>query len=102
MEKRQYGTNPMAENKHDSNEKINKSLRYRQIKSILRTRKRGLTAKEIAVLMYKNGYTPTDERNFSAPRLTELCEKGVVEPVGKKLCAWTGKSVTVYALRKAV
>lgn len=99
MEKRQYGTNPMAENKHDSNKTVDKSLRYRQIKTILRTRKRGLTAKEIAVLMYKNGFTPTDERNFSAPRLTELCEKGVVEPIGKRLCTYTGKTVTVYALR---
>ena len=102
MEKRQYGTNPMAENKHDSNEKINKSLRYRQIKSILRTRKRGLTAKQIAVIMYRNGYTQNEDRNNSAPRLSELCEKGIVEPIGKKLCEYTGKKVTVYALRKAV
>lgn len=102
MEKRQYGTNPMSENRHDSNESVNKSLRYRQIKSILRTRKRGLTAKQIAVLMYKNGFIPTAERNFSAPRLTELCEKGIVEPIGKTLCEYTGKKVTVYALRKAV
>ena len=99
MEKRQYGTNPMAECKHDSNKSIDKARRYRQIKQILRTRKRGLTAKEIAVLMYQNGFTPTDERNFSAPRLTELCEKGVVEPIGKRLCTYTGKTVTVYALR---
>lgn len=102
MEKRRYGTNPMAENKHDSNKSVDKSLRYRQIKTILRTRKRGLTAKQIAVLMYKNGFIPTAERNFSAPRLTELCEKGIVEPIGKTLCEYTGKKVTVYALRKAV
>jgi len=102
MEKRRYGTNPMAECKHDSHETVNKSLRYRQIKQILRTRKRGLTAKEIAVLMYKNGFTPSDERNFSAPRLSELCEKGIVEPIGKKLCAWTGKVVTVYSLKAGV
>ena len=102
MEKRQYGTNPMAENKHDSNESINKSLRYRQIKSILRTRKRGLTAKQIAVIMYRNGYTQNEDRNNASPRLTELCEKGIVEPIGKTLCEYTGKKVTVYALRKAV
>ena len=102
MEKRQYGTNPMAENRHDSNKSIDKARRYRQIKQILRTRKRGLTAKEIAVLMYRNGFTPNDDRNNAAPRLTELCEKGSVEPIGKKLCEYTGKKVTVYALRKAV
>ena len=102
MEKRQYGTNPAAECKHDSHETVNKSLRYRQIKQILRTRKRGLTAKQIAVLMYKNGFTANEDRNNSAPRLTELCEKGIVEPIGKTLCEYTGKKVTVYALRKAV
>ena len=31
-----------------------------------------MTAKEIAVEMYKKGYIPSDERNFTAPRLTEL------------------------------
>lgn len=98
MEKRRYGTNPMAECKHDSNKSVDKSLRYRQIKTIFRTRKRGLTAKQIAVLMYKNGFIPTAERNFSAPRLTELCEKGIVEPIGKTLCEYTGRKVTVWRL----
>ena len=102
MEKRRYGTNPAAECKHDSHESIDNSLRYRQIKSILRTRKRGLTAKQIAVIMYKNGYIGDMDRNHAAPRLTELCEKGIVEPIGKTLCEYTGKKVTVYALRKAV
>ncbi len=102
MEKRQYGTNPMAECRRDSHDSVSKSLRYRQIKQILRTRKRGLTAKQISVLMYKNGFTPNEDRNNSAPRLTELCEKGVVEPIGKTLCEYTGKKVTVYRLRKSV
>ena len=101
MEKRQYGTNPTTECRHDAHATVNKNLRYRQIKSILRTRKRGLTAKQIAVLMYKNGFTANEDRNNSAPRLTELCEKGVVEPIGKTLCEYTGKKVTVYALRTA-
>ena len=100
MEKRQYGTNPMAECRHDANESVNKAKRYFQIKRILARRKNGLTAKEIAVIMHHTGLIPTTERNFTAPRLTELCEKGVVEPIGKKLCEYTGKKVTVYALRK--
>ena len=57
-----------------------------------------LTAKECAVMMMQKGYVPTCERNISAPRLTELGQKGIVEPVGKKVCSYTGKKVTVWAL----
>lgn len=57
------------------------------------------TAKEIAVEMKKRGDIPTDERNFTAPRLTELSIKGIVEPIGKKKCSYTGKTVSVYKIR---
>lgn len=102
MEKRDYGTNPMVENRHDSHETVNKQKRYRQIYSILKGRKKGLTAKQIAVIMCKKGMIPTDERNFAAPRLSELCEQGAVEPIGKTLCEYSGKKVTVYRLRESV
>ena len=59
-----------------------------------------LTAKQIAILMYKKGYTPTDERNYSAPRLTELCINGEVEIIGKTKCEYSGKKVSVYKLRE--
>lgn len=100
MEKREYGTNPMAECRHDANETVDKALRYRQIKRELKTSpKKGLTAKEIAVRMWRRRLIPDPERNFTAPRLTELCTKGEVEAIGKKICEYTGKKVTVYALR---
>jgi len=100
MEKREYGTNPMAECRHDSHEKVDKKKRYRQITSILASYKvTGLTAKEIAARMCEKGYIPTSERNYVSPRLTELCEQGVVEPIGKRICMWSGKKVTVYRLR---
>ena len=38
------------------------------------------------------------ERNYSAPRLSEMCEKGITEPVGKTKCWYTGRTVTVYDL----
>lgn len=101
MEKRRYGTNPMAECRHDSNETVDRAKRYRQIKAILKTHKRGLTAKQIAVIMCDKGLIPTTERNFTAPRLTELTEKGIVEPIGKAKCEYTGHMVTVYQLRKS-
>lgn len=99
MEGRMYGQDITLETRAESHEKVDKAKRYRQIKSVLKSRKKGLTAKEIAVIMCKKGYIPTAERNFSAPRLTELCEKGVVEPIGKTICQYTGKKVTVYQLR---
>ena len=74
MEQRRYGTNPTAECRHDAHETVNKNLRYRQIKSILKDRKKGLTAKQIAVKLYDKGRAPDSDRNHVSPRLTELCD----------------------------
>ena len=84
--------------RHDSNETVDREKRYKQILEIMTEHSIPLTAKEIAVFMHHKGYIPTTERNFSAPRLTELSQKGVVEPVGKKKCDYTGKMVSVYIL----
>ena len=84
--------------RHDSHESLDKEKRYKQILEIMAEHSIPLTAKEIAVFMHHKGYIPTTERNFSAPRLTELSQKGVVEPVGKKKCDFTGKMVSVYIL----
>ena len=80
----------------EANETVDRQKRYAQIIDILRGHE--MTAKEIAVEMYKNGLIPTSERNFTAPRLTELSQNGVVEPIGKKKCQYTGKTVAVYAM----
>lgn len=83
----------------DSHEKVDKKKRYSQILEILSGGKE-MTAKEIAIEMCNRGYIPTSERNFTAPRLTELSYKGIVEPVGKQKCSYTGKSVAVYKIRE--
>jgi len=57
-----------------------------------------MTAQELAVELHKCGHIPSDERNFTAPRLTELRKEGKVEPVDKKSCAKTGRKVTVWAM----
>ena len=80
----------------ESHESVDKSKRYSQIISCLV--KQDMTAKEVAVMMFKLGLIPSTERNFTAPRLTELSQMGVVEPVGRTKCKWTGKTVAVYAL----
>lgn len=97
MEYRRVGTNPTLETRSEANESVDKKKRYMQIKEILNDGKE-MTAKEIAVEMFDKGYIPTSERNFTAPRLTELSQNGIVEPIGKKKCTYTGKTVAVYKL----
>lgn len=67
-----------------SNETVDRRKRYREIRSILHGKE--MTAKEVAVEMCQRGYTPTTERNFAAPRLTELVKQGQVVVTGKKIC----------------
>lgn len=85
------------ETRHESHESIDKNLRYMQILEVLDNKE--MTAKEIAVEMHNRGYIPTDERNFTAPRLTELSIKGIVEPTEKKKCEYTHKMVSQYRIR---
>lgn len=74
--------------------KEKKKIRYEQILDILKNRE--MAAKEIAVELFDLGLIPSTERNYTAPRLTELVKMGVVKVVGKKECKWTGKQVAVY------
>jgi len=66
------------------------AARRRVILEIL-TEKGGMTAREVAGELHRRGITPTDERNFAAPRLTELKEAGKVEVTGKRPCKQTGR-----------
>lgn len=88
-----------SETRAEAHETVDKQKRYRQIKEIL-AGSEGMTAKEIAVAMMRRGYVPTTERNWSAPRLSEMLKNGVVDIVGKKKCQYTGKKVSVYVLWK--
>ena len=97
MRERRVGEIPTLETRSEANETVDKKKRYKQIIEVLQGGKE-MTAKEIAVEMCNKGYIPTSERNFTAPRLTELSKNGVVEPVGKQRCTYTGKTVCVYAL----
>jgi predicted ArsR family transcriptional regulator len=55
-----------------------------------------MTAQEVATVLHMRGITPSGDRNFAAPRLTELKQEGKVKTVGKKRCTKTGRSVTVW------
>lgn len=94
MIERRAGEMTTLETRSEANEQVDREKRYAQILECLEDY--SFTAKELAVLMNIKGYIPTTERNFTAPRLTELAQKGKVEPVGKKRDSWTGRMVTVY------
>lgn len=94
---RNYGEIPSLECRRDSHDTVDKQKRYRQIIEVL-TEFGELTAREVASALMLKGYSNTDERNVSAPRLTEMCELGIVEQRGKKRCTVTGKNVTLYGL----
>ena len=57
---------------------------------------REMTANEIAELLYIRGVTPFYERNFAAPRLTELNAEGKVTTVGKRFSGKTGRNSAVW------
>jgi signal recognition particle subunit SEC65 len=72
------------------------SKRRQMILEILGDRE--MTANEIAEALYEKGLTPFYERNFAAPRLTELKADGKVKTVGKKFCGKTGRMIAVWAV----
>lgn len=94
---RQAGEHTTLETRRESNETTDKQRRYSEILECLKGKQ--LTAKEIATEMWMRELIPTNERNFTAPRLTELCQQGIVDVVGKKKCQYTGKTVAVYEVR---
>lgn len=99
MTERLPGEYPPFITRPEAEEQVDKIKRYLQITEVLRDCG-ALTAKEAAVELQKRGYIPTSERNFTAPRLTEMTQRGIVEPVGRTTCRWTGRPVAVYALCK--
>ena len=94
MEYARAGQVVTLDTRADAEASVDKNKRYKQILEILGDKE--MTAKEIAVEMYNKGYTPSTERNFSQPRLNELMNKRIVEPIGKKKCKYTGRTVAVY------
>lgn len=76
--------------------KPKRKIRYEQILDRLMT---GIkTAKEIAVELFELELIPSTERNYTAPRLSELEKEGLVKVIDKKKCTYTGKTVAVYEI----
>lgn len=83
------------ETRHKSFEDIQDKAKVRYIQ-ILNRLNEPKTAKELAVELFEMELTPSAERNYAAPRLTELEKMGYVKAIEKKKCSYTGKMVAVY------
>ena len=96
----QQGGNVTEETRRESYgaAKQDAAARRRVILEIL-TERGGMTAREVAAELHRRGITPSIERNFAAPRLTELKEAGKTEASGKKICDYTGRCVTIWTIR---
>lgn len=89
------------ETRSESYERVKPTLTARQRIVLAILKQYGdLTAQEVADTLCFLRITPTNERNFAAPRLTELCEQGLVRVVGKKICDKTGRTVSVWSAVK--
>lgn len=99
MNERRPGERVTYDTRAAANETVDRQKRYAQIIECLQEQPQQ-TAKEIACMMVSKRYIPYADRNFTAPRLTEMYHAGRVDVVGKKRCKWTGKMVSVYALRE--
>ena len=74
------------------------TVKQRQSLILAILKERGpMTAQEVACELHRRGHTPTNERNFAAPRITELKETGAIEATGKRICSTSGRRVTVWA-----
>lgn len=76
------------------------AARRRVILEILAEHPDGLTAREVAGELHRRGITPSGERNFAAPRLTELYKAGKVICTSKRQCPLTKRHVAVWTVRK--
>ncbi len=88
-----------SDTRFDSMKKIDKTRMYGMIIAVLKTASdEGLTTRECSTVLYNQGKIYDSGRQATAPRLTELEDKGVVQIIGKRLDNITNRNVAVYAL----
>lgn len=80
------------ETRAESLNELDKTKRYEEIRYALKNEANGLTARELAKKL------GSEERNYVAPRLTELVAKGEIEVISKRYDEKTKRNVAVYAL----
>lgn len=88
-----------SDTRFDSFQSTNRKRLYQLITSVLKEYSEGMTAREIAIKLYNQGFLLSNERQATAPRLTEMVDKGLIVVVGKKKDTVTQKQVAVYAIK---
>ena len=84
-----------VEARKKSYKNLDKQKRCAEILEILKSGKE-MTAREIAIELFRRKITTNKERNNAAPRLTYLVEAGLIEITGKKYDLESGIKVTKY------
>lgn len=80
------------ETRAESLNELDKTKRYEEIRYALKNEINGLTARELAKKL------GSEERNYVAPRLTELTRKNEIKVISKRYDKKTRRNVAVYAL----
>ena len=80
------------ETRAESLNELDKTKRYEEIRYALKNEANGLTARELAKKL------GSEERNYVAPRLTELTGKNEIKVISKRYDKKTKRKVAVYAL----
>jgi hypothetical protein len=80
------------ETRAESLNELDKTKRYEEIRYALKNEINGLTARELAKKL------GSEERNYVAPRLTELTRKNEIKVISKRYDKKTKRNVAVYAL----
>ncbi len=80
------------ETRAESLNELDKTKRYEEIRYALKNEANGLTARELAKKL------GSEERNYVAPRLTELTRKNEIKVISKRYDKNTKRNVAVYAL----
>ena len=102
MERKRVESSTTIDNQVASYKKLDKDTRKKEIIQILLNTKESLTVREIAYQLFVDNKVKFFERNTVAPRITELCSEGILEPKGTDIDDWTGKSVTVFGFTEEV
>lgn len=90
-----------TETRRESFDKVDKNRLYNLILTTIAKNGdsiEGLTAREIAVILHKQGHTINADRQATQPRLTELAQANRVKVIGKKYDYVTQRNVASYVL----
>lgn len=90
--------NTTADTRRESHNAIKPLKEYRRALVLKILKGRRMTAEEVTAELLRIEAIPYFDRNFAAPRLTELSDMGKIEVVGKKLSKRTEKNIAIWSI----